>query len=189
MKPAAIALLAGLVLSVAVYADPAQESLAAEAQVITRDFMGSLKGELQRAIAAGGPVLAIDVCNKVAPSIAMHQAQKHGWDKVGRTSLKLRNPDNVPDAWEKGVLEQFEKRKAAGEPVETLTFSEVVSSQGQKAFRFMKAIPTGKVCLNCHGSDLDPSVAAKIDALYPQDRARGFEQGDIRGAFTLVKQF
>jgi hypothetical protein len=51
----------------------------------------------------------------------------------------------------------------------------------------MSAIPTKKICLECHGANLAPEVAARLDALYPEDRARGFKIGDIRGAFTLSK--
>jgi hypothetical protein len=30
-------------------------------------------------------------------------------------------------------------------------------------------------------------VKAKLAELYPKDRATGFKEGDIRGAFTLTK--
>jgi hypothetical protein len=51
----------------------------------------------------------------------------------------------------------------------------------------MKAIPTGEVCLACHGSDITPEVAAAIDERYPDDMARGYSLGDVRGAFSLSK--
>ncbi len=162
-------------------------SMKAESKAIVQAFMGQLKGELQSAMQQGGPVNAIQACNRVAPAVAEQQQQQHGWQKVARTSLKLRNPDNAPDAWERKVLEQFESRKAAGEAVEPMAFGEVVEENGRQMFRFMKAIPTGEVCLKCHGSDLAEPVAAKLDELYPQDAARGFALGDIRGAFSLKK--
>ncbi len=181
----AVALLCGLPLGAAV-AEEASKPLVAESKAIIKQFMGGLKGELKSAMKAGGPVNAIGVCNRVAPAIAEKQSADSGWD-VARTSLKTRNPDNAPDAWEQAVLEKFEARKAAGEPVKPMAFYEVVEEGDQKVFRFMKAIPTGNVCLNCHGSELKPAVAAKIDELYPSDKARGFQVGDIRGAFTLKK--
>ena len=129
---------------------------------------------------------AIEVCNEVAPEIARKQSEATGFE-VGRTSLKWRNPANAPDAWEREVLEGLEQAKAAGADVRTLEHYEVVSEDGRQVFRYMKAIPTGEVCLNCHGQKLDPAVAAKLDELYPEDMARGFALGDIRGAFTLTK--
>jgi len=166
-------------------ADDLQSRQQASAAAI-KEFGGKLKGELERAMKEGGPAQAIEVCNKVAPNIALEQSQKTGW-KVGRTSLKNRSGANAPDAWETRVLQAFEERKAKGEAVDNLAFSEVVEQDGKKAFRFMKAIPTGEVCLKCHGEAIDPDIAGKIDTLYPGDKARGFRLGDIRGAFTITQ--
>ena len=166
-------------------ADDLQDRKAASVESI-KAFGASLKGELQKAMKAGGPTQAIEVCHKMAPAIAEEQSSKTGW-KVARTSLKNRNPTDAPDAWETKVLQGFEERKAKGEAVETFAFAEVVEQDGHKAFRFMKAIPTGEVCLKCHGEEIEPGVAAKLDELYPDDKARGFKLGDIRGAFTITQ--
>jgi len=83
------------------------------------------------------------------------------------------------------VLQQFEDRKQAGEAVKTLTFSEKVTSDDGQEMRMMKAIPTGEVCLKCHGSNIAEPVQASLNELYPDDQATGFALGDIRGAFTI----
>ena len=41
------------------------------------------------------------------------------------------------------------------------------------------------LCLSCHGSELAPDIATQITDLYPEDRAVGFEVGDLRGVFWL----
>lgn len=171
----------------AVYADSHMAAHKQEAKKIIKAFMGELKGELKSAMKDGGPVNAIDVCHKVAPAIAKKQSDASGW-QVGRTSLKYRNPDNAPDAWEQTVLEGFESRKAAGEDPKKMMHADVVEQDGKQVMRVMKAIPTGKVCLNCHGQEIKEPVKAKLDEFYPNDRARGFQVGDIRGAFTLSKE-
>jgi hypothetical protein len=51
----------------------------------------------------------------------------------------------------------------------------------------MKPVPTDELCLTCHGSEIPAEVAIQHDQLYPKDTARGFKEGDIRGAFTLSK--
>jgi hypothetical protein len=51
----------------------------------------------------------------------------------------------------------------------------------------MKAIAMGEVCLVCHGSNLAPEVAENIERLYPEDQARGFELGELRGAVTITR--
>lgn len=162
------------------------DALKAEAAGVVKAFGGPLKQTLEAAMKEGGPVNAIGACNEKAPAIAHDAAAATGWS-VGRTSMKLRNSGNEADAWEMATLAEFEARKAAGEAVDAISKAEVVEENGQKTFRFMKAIGTADVCLNCHGAELKPEVAAKLDEVYPHDAARGFSAGDIRGAFTLKK--
>jgi hypothetical protein len=152
----------------------------------TQEFMKTLKQELQAAMQEGGPVNAVSVCNLTAPAIASTYSIRNGWD-VGRTSLKLRNPANAPDAWEQAVLVSFEERKRAGEDPATMEFYEVVSQDGSEELRYMKAIPTAPLCLACHGEQLDSIVKTRIETLYPQDQALGYKEGDIRGAFTVTQ--
>ncbi len=181
----ALALLTACVGNVHAEEDVMAANMTASKEAI-QEFFGDLKGNLESAMKEGGPLNALDVCHKVAPAIAKNQSEKHGL-QIGRTSLKVRNPDNTPDEWERTVLEEFERRNADGERVANLSKTVVVEENGQKTFRFMKAIPVGEVCLKCHGENIDPAVAAKISELYPQDQARGYKLGELRGAFTIKK--
>jgi hypothetical protein len=169
-------------------ADDDIEKRVNESKKVVQAFFGELKGELTKAMKQGGPLNAIQVCNKTAPAIAHAMSEIHNM-KVGRTSLKPRNPENSPDAWEAQVLKNFEERRAAGEDPAKMAYYEVVEENGQKTFRFMKAIgmpPLEKMpCLKCHGTNIDPKVAAKLDELYPEDKARGYKPDQIRGAFTI----
>lgn len=162
------------------------ETRSQASRAVIKQFFGTLKGELVGALKAGGPVNAIGVCSVKAPDIADVHSTAKGWS-VGRTSLKLRNPANAPDAWETKILKDFEDRKAKGEDITKMEYAEIVQgSGGKKEFRYMKAIPTAaKPCLACHGGKISPQVAAKLDELYPEDKARGYSAGDIRGAFTI----
>jgi hypothetical protein len=156
------------------------------ARTAAGDFGMTLIGTLQQAIAAGGPVNAIGVCNLAAPEIAATKsAERHM--TIARTSLKLRQPKNAPDKWELRQLQSFEQRKAAGENPATIEVGEYVESGGKRLFRYMKAIPTGELCLACHGSTLTPEVTARLKELYPADAATGFKLGDLRGAFTITQ--
>ena len=40
---------------------------------------------------------------------------------------------------------------------------------------------------SCHGTSIEPEVTAGLDALYPEGRARGFDVGDLRGAFSIAQ--
>ncbi|SEJ72171.1 Protein of unknown function [Pseudomonas linyingensis] len=155
------------------------QQLTAEGAALIPPFQQQLLDTVKAAMQEGGPVKAVEACQLLAPQITAQHSQAP-W-KVGRTALKLRNPNNAPDAWERQVLEQFAARAAAGEPVMELKHAEIVDGE----FRLMKAIPTGEPCLACHGQNLKPELAAVIDQRYPQDQARGFAPGELRGAFTL----
>ena len=157
----------------------------AESRAAAAEFMQTLKGELMQGLQAG-PVNAIGVCKLRAPAIAGELGARKGW-QVGRTSLKVRNPANTPDDWERAGLESFEQRKQAGEDPATLEYYAVVEQEGKPVFRYMKAIPTAELCLTCHGEKIDPAVVAKLAELYPGDQARGYQAGDIRGAFTFIE--
>ncbi|PJA77081.1 hypothetical protein CO151_00600 [bacterium CG_4_9_14_3_um_filter_65_15] len=145
----------------------------------------NLKTALKQAMQDGGPVAALEVCNVQAPAIAAAIDEREGIT-VGRTSLKWRNPDNAPDAWERGVLEKFAADKSGGASTLDLeTWAVVPGPDGGRDFRYMKAIPTLSLCLKCHGADVAPDVAEKIRTLYPADHATGYGLGDLRGAFSV----
>ena len=162
-------------------------SLAAEGKALMQAFATALKGELKGAIDRGGPVEAIEVCNIRAPEIAAEVSEGTGW-RVARSSHRLRNPENAPDAYTEAAIEDFLAAEATGTPAKRLSRAEIVEGAEGRAFRMVKAIPTAKLCLACHGGEsVDPEVEAKLAELYPEDRARGFEVGEMRGVFTLVK--
>lgn len=180
----AVALVAAFMGSAVAEDDVKQRMEAARAAA--GDFQKALSGELQKAIASGGLVNAVGVCNTAAPAIAARISAE--WKMtVARTSLKLRQPRDRPDAWELAQLQSFEQRKAAGENAAALEVGEYAEKDGKRVFRYMKAIPTGEMCLGCHGTSIAPAVAAKLKALYPEDAATGFKIGDLRGAFTVTQ--
>jgi hypothetical protein len=185
MKKPLLFILGGILASSFVYAKD-NTQLVDETRGAIKALGAELKSTLQSSIKADGPVKAISVCNEKAPKLAQKVSTDKGME-VARTSLKVRNELNAPDAWELAVLEQFEQRKAKGEPVKTIEYSETTTHNGNKVFRYMKAIPADDVCLMCHGETVAEPLLSEINKLYPNDQATGFKKGDIRGAFTVVK--
>ena len=160
-----------------------QAQLKQEAISIVKRFGGSLKPELQKAMQSGGPTHAISVCAEKAPAIARQLRDDTGW-YIRRVSLKARNTETaIPDAWEKKVLQQFDRRQADGESTDNMAFAEVVDGR----FRFMKAQGVEGVCMNCHAAEIKPEVEAALKEKYPDDRARGYSLGQVRGAFSLAR--
>ncbi len=139
-------------------------------------------------IAKGGPAAAIDVCREKAPELARAASAETGWN-IRRVSLRNRNPRAVPDDWESAVLVEFDRRAAAGENPATIEKAEIVADANGKQYRYMKALPTQPLCLDCHGApeSLSPAVRERLAALYPADRAVGYKVGEIRGAVTIKK--
>ena len=179
-------LAAGLSATAGARADEAQ--LLQEARGIPAKMVPKLLEVLQDEIDKGGHVQAISVCREKAPEMAKNLSAQLGW-QIRRVSLKNRNPKAVPDAWERRVLEDFERRLAAGEKPTSIDHGEVVEENGQKFYRYMKALPTQDLCLNCHGTPerLAPGVSARLKELYPDDKAVGYGLAEIRGAITAKK--
>lgn len=162
--------------------------LAEEGKALIQKFAGALKSELSSAIKSGGPVNAIDVCHERAPEIAASVSETSGGWTISRSSHKLRNPSNAPDAFTEAAIEDFLERQNQGEAAADLVKTEITEEGGQQVFRMVKAIPTGAVCLSCHGgAEVAPEVEEALARLYPEDAARGFKEGEMRGVFTLRK--
>jgi hypothetical protein len=169
------------------HSEPGDQADIADAKAAIKDFAGSLQTVLKTTMQSSGPVVAIGVCNTQASPISRRVAAEHDM-ALSRVSLKNRNPANAPNDWQTLVLEDFEKQKLAGKDITTLAWSETVNAGDGQEFRFMKAIPTGAVCLNCHGTKIAPEVSQALAGLYPEDRAAGFSEGDIRGAFVVTRK-
>jgi hypothetical protein len=164
-------------------ANPTVDDQLREYRQAAKQFGMTLKGELQAAMKSGGPMAAVEICHERAPAIAADLSEQSGLT-LRRTSLKPRATE--PTSWETAVLLDFERQHEAGASPADLEWHKVVETDGGKELRYMKAIGTEGICLTCHGSNVDPALLAKIEKLYPEDRATGFEKGDIRGAFSVT---
>ena len=167
----------------------ANEAMLTEARTVASMVPPKLLQVLTEEIAKGGPASAIEVCNVKAPQMAKAASEQTGWT-IKRVSLQNRNPKAVPDAWERAVLEDFDKRAAAGESPATLEKGELINSDANgKEYRYLRALPVGNICLACHGTadKLSAEVKSKLQSLYPNDKAVGYTLGQLRGAMTIRK--
>ena len=151
---------------------------------LSRDAAARLGQELSAtllaALEAGGPIEAIGICAVEASPIAARLSAQTG-ASVGRTALRLRNPDNAPDAGARVTMAAFERDLAAGASAPPEHFE----TRPDGSARYMRAIVTQPLCVTCHGSQIAPQVAAAVSEHYPADRATGFAVGDLRGAFII----
>lgn len=183
---AALLLLPALVLA----GDPVAEkeppesdtAMLEESRALTTRFAETMMAELVRAMSGFGPPEAVRVCRERAPEIAAELARESG-AKIGRTSLKFRNPQNIPEAWQIPVLMRFEQAGASAAQDKLEQF-ERNPAPGIEA-RYMQAIIAKPMCMSCHGEP-ETSVKEELRETYPHDRATGYEAGDIRGAFYII---
>ena len=154
------------------------------ARSVVGDFGPRLKSALGQALREGGPVAAIEVCNARAPLIARESGERFD-ATVRRISTRPRNPDNAPNDQEARQLAAFEAAMASGRPPGELEDLDWTVFDGGIEYRYLKPIVIEPVCLTCHGETIAPELAQRLDALYPQDKARGYSVGDLRGAFAI----
>lgn len=160
----------------------------------TRDIAAAMLKELgqtlQAAMADGGPENAIGVCKTQAPEIAMKLSMKHQL-KVARVGTRARNPDmGVPNDWQTQAFKQFENRLAKGDKPYDIEFIQLVKSGSYDLeLRYAKPIVLQPMCTACHGTpeQISPEVKAKLDQLYPNDKAVNYKPGELRGAVVVTR--
>jgi len=101
--------------------------------------------------------------------------------KVRRTALKVRNSKvNTPDETDVAVMKAYEEAIAA----KTFTPKDIKVVEVGDTTRVYKPLVAKKVCLKCHGSDLSPKITEALKSAYPNDKATGFKEGDLRGVIV-----
>ncbi|MGE0485116.1 MAG: DUF3365 domain-containing protein [Gammaproteobacteria bacterium] len=135
-------------------------------------FKQRLMATLSAALAEGAPA-AVERCHLEAPALAAASAP--AGPRVGRTSDRLRNPDNGAPSWVAPLLAAYVEGRAAPVP-------RAVAVDAAR-WGYVEPIVVKPPCLTCHGTALDDAVAAAIRQRYPADRATGYAVGDLRGVF------
>ncbi|HHC11418.1 MAG TPA: DUF3365 domain-containing protein, partial [Campylobacterales bacterium] len=102
--------------------------------------------------------------------------------KVRRTSLLTRNENNKPDALDKAIMEEIisDMNKT------NIDVSKPLMVETPTSYRVYKPLFVKPVCLKCHGTikDVSAKVQKAIISKYPNDKAVGFKQGDLRGVIV-----
>ncbi len=103
------------------------------------------------------------------------------------TSLKLRSPQNAPDAAEQLALQKVAVDLEAGNPPRVLV-QKVEKADGPVEWRVYKPIANIKACGTCHGKveDMTPELRAAIAKAYPEDKAHGYQTNEWRGLFRVT---
>jgi hypothetical protein len=168
----------------------AQDSdMLTQSRAVSQSMLKELGQKLQSAMAEGGAVNASGVCNTQAPEIA-GRVSTQNQVKLSRVGTRARNPVmGVPNDWQAKALAQFDAALARGEKPADIEFSETVETANGKEFHFAKPIVLQPMCVSCHGNpeQISPEVKAKLNELYPNDKAVGYQPGQLRGAVVLSR--
>lgn len=169
------------------FVDPASPEVAAvlqAGQAATGQVAAKLMAEVTTALAAGGPVAAIDVCHvKALPLTGEKLSNLPQVTAVKRTSLKLRNPRNAPDAAEQAALTEMERRIAGGGAGPDFLVQKLTRPGAAPEWRVYRTIRLQPACLTCHGpsEQQSPELREALRLRYPQDQATGYQAGEWRG--------
>lgn len=141
-----------------------------------------LSSRLQTAMGEGGVPEAINYCQLNAYRLVDSLSKVHK-ATIRRTSLLARNPDDRPSELEREILETYAGEDAAGQELKPM-----VRALENQEVAFFAPIRTNAFCLNCHGTPgetLKEEDYALIRRHYPEDNAIGYQDGDLRGMWSI----
>jgi hypothetical protein len=160
----------------------AVEAARRKADAAAASLTADLFTELARVTAADPSAASVTACGDIAQRLTAETAARTGV-AVRRTTLRLRNPANAPDDFERRVLEVWTRPGAQPAPR-----AEVVPvAGGGHELRYLRPIILQPLCTNCHGAPeaIRDDVRAALRERYPADAATGFRPGDVRGAVSV----
>jgi len=153
-----------------------------EAKKISQEAFAALSGALQKAIAEGGVINALDVCKTQANTLTGDVGKTNNAE-VKRIAIRYRNPENAVNGTEMQLFEDWSAQISRKEEP-----AAVVLHEGENRIWYGAIRIGNPLCLQCHGEpgkDIAEATLAQLRSSYPDDRATGFAMGDLRGAWKI----
>ncbi len=141
-----------------------------------------MAGEVEKNMKEGGVSQAAPFCNAHAGDLTAEVEEKFNVS-IRRTSLKVRNEENAPNEDEKVVLEQYQSMLDNGKELAPL-----VKKDSEGLPHFYAPIKLKEKCVACHGvigETMKQEADSILKVLYPNDKAIGFKEGDLRGIWSI----
>ncbi|MGH1470260.1 MAG: Tll0287-like domain-containing protein [Cellvibrionaceae bacterium] len=133
------------------------------------------------AIKNKGTIGALNFCHINAISIT-NESIKSNLVTIKRVSDLNRNPKNSADTKEIRFIYEARKLLEDNKKIPPKTIH-----QKNSTIAYFPII-TNNMCLQCHGSaetDIRDNVYRKIQALYPEDKAVGYRENQLRGIWVV----
>lgn len=138
------------------------------------ELLKQLSGQIEK----NGIPQTIEYCKLNALSI-LDSTGKAGNMVVSRISDKYRNKKDKPTTDEETIIQAFA----------TSNIKDTVVAHNDKIVYYKRISIGMTTCMKCHGSteDIATNVQQKIQELYPEDKATGYQMGDFRGLWKIEK--
>lgn len=154
----------------------------------TIDRIGAaLVGEVDRLLSTKGSDVAVEELHLKHLQLPKPVDGKPRVVAMKRTSFRIRNPDNTPDAADTAALELIASTLAGDEPPPKVLFQKVETAGAPVEWRVYRPIAVNETCLLCHGKSdsLQPGIKNSIDRQFPEDRAVNYSAYDWRGVIRV----
>jgi hypothetical protein len=162
--------------------DNEKQEYAAKGNEISQATFKALSEKLTEQMQLGGPEQAIPFCNVEAMPLTQQLSDQYGVT-IKRTSDKWRNPTNQPSERELEIINNY--HKLISEKKEITPIVEVDNNNNK---HYYAPILLKANCLACHGK-VEEFISVKTDSiiksLYPNDKAVGYNEGDLRGIWSI----
>lgn len=102
--------------------------------------------------------------------------------KIKRVSDKNRNPINNANAEELAYIRSMKEKLLKGETISPQLSTTTTSNIGYYP------IMVDQMCLQCHGTtnaEITPANSNKIQSIYPNDKATGYQLNELRGIWVV----
>jgi mono/diheme cytochrome c family protein len=148
-----------------------------ELALSTKKILGK---NLMGAINAKGSEYAVSFCNLKGVSLIDSMANELN-ASIKRVTDKPRNPEAIANEREAEIIENYKQALATGDEIVS-----VMDEYGTKNIGYYP-ITTNQMCMQCHGatSTIEHKTLAKINKLYPQDKATGYGLNELRGIWVV----
>jgi hypothetical protein len=168
--------------------DPAVAAIRRSGESAIQLIGNKLILEVSQVLAAKGAEDAIDVLHLKTLVLPPAAPGKPAITAVRRTSLKVRQPANAPDNADLAALMSIQKELMDGNSPPKLLMQRIEADGTAPAeWRVYRPISVMSACIVCHGpvDSLLPSVKAKLERLYPEDKAVNYSVYDWRGVIRV----
>lgn len=148
---------------------------------ITGTAQKTLLHHVGKAMKMNGPIAAIQYCNVNALTITDSLSQANNV-VISRVTDKNRNPKNILSSDDASIWEHYKSGEINVQMKDT-----VISLDGKNIY-YRPIYIANPTCLNCHGqegTDIMDITVAKLNEFYPEDKARNYNLGELRGMWRV----